>query len=113
MALNFKPLQRSAHWGTDGKRVITKLFGFAWTASKPSTSGTISRSVVNRAIAGKLSATEEQDIRSLFDGLRTAITDDDTAYDLRPHFTADRWHGNQRRIIRALAQDVVDNISAV
>ena len=110
MALNFKPLQRCAYWSTDGKRVITKLFTLL-VASAPTTGvSDISRSIVNRTIAGKLSATEEQDLRSLCNGLRDAIAAGDTSYDISDHFANDRWHGNQRRIIRALAQEVADTI---
>ena len=112
MANDYNPLQRNSSWSTDAKKVLRKLFALAETAANPSTSATISGSVVNRIIAGKLSSTEEQDIRSLFVGLRTAIDADDTAYDLQPHFSADRWTGNERRIIKALAQSVVDQISA-
>jgi len=92
--------------------VYRKLFGLAETAADPSTSATISRSVVNRTLAGKLSATEEQDVRTLFAGLRDAIDNDNTSYDLQPHFAGDRWTGNKRRIIKAMAQSVVDMISA-
>lgn len=112
MAVNYLPLRRNQEWSTDSKRVIAKLFGLAETAADPSTSSVISRSVVNRTLAGKVDASEEQDIRSLFKGLRQAIDDDNTAYDLQPHFAADRWTGNKRRIIKAMAQSVVDMISA-
>lgn len=112
MAVSYSALNRNQAWSSDQKIVYRKLFALAETAADPSTSATISRTVVNRTLGGKLSATEEQDVRSLFAGLRTAIDNDDTAYDLQPHFTADRWTGNQRRIIKAMAQAVVDMISA-
>lgn len=112
MANDYKPLNRNSSWSSDQKAVLRKLFGLAEAAAAPSTSTEISREIINKTLAGKLSATAEQDIRSLFDGLRKAIDDDDTAYDLQPHFTADRWTGNERRIIKALAQSVVDQISA-
>jgi hypothetical protein len=112
MAVNYKPLNRDQEWSVDEKNVYRKLFGLAETAADPSTSATISRTVVNQTLAGKVGAGEEQDLRSLFAGLRTAIDDDDTAYDLQPHFAADSWTGNHRRIVRAMAQSVVDMISA-
>ena len=112
MANNYKPLRRNSSRSTDEKRALEKLFGLAEDAADPSTSTEISRKIVNRTLAGKLSASAEQDLRSLFDGLRTAIDDDNTAYDLQPHFAADRWTGNERRIVKALAQSVVDQISA-
>ena len=191
MAMDYNSLQRGNSWSTDQKRVIRKLFDLAFTAADPSTSATISRTVVNQTLAGKLDAGEEQDFRSLFIGLRKAIDDaagvdytdlqfadagpdtittiigdftefvtagdtivvvgsvsndgsylvdsvtatvitldsgealsnegtadvsanisrDGTVYDLQPHFTADRWTGNQRKIIKALAQTVVDAIA--
>lgn len=112
MAVNYKPLNRSSEWTNDEKKVIRKLFGLAEAAADPSTSTEISRTIVNRTLAGKIDAGEEQDFRSLFEGLRTAIDNDDTAYDLQPHFAADRWTGNGRRVIKAMAQSVVDMISA-
>ena len=112
MAMNFAKLNRNQEWSTDQKKVYRKLFNTAFTAADPSTSATISRTVVNRTLAGKLDSLEEQDIRSLFAGLRTAIDDDDTAYNLNAHFGADRFTGNKRRIIKSLAQQVVDAISA-
>jgi len=191
MAMDYNSLQRGNSWSTDQKRVIRKLFDLAFTAADPSTSATISRTVVNQTLAGKLDAGEEQDFRSLFIGLRKAMDDaagvdytdlqfadagpdtittvigdftefvtagdtivvvgsvsndgsylvdsltatvitldsgealsnegtadvsanisrDGTVYDLQPHFTADRWTGNQRKIIKALAQTVVDAIA--
>ena len=112
MANDYTPLNRNSSWSTDQKAVLRKLFGLAETAAQtPSTSGDISRDIVNKTLGGKLSATAEQDIRSLFAGLRTAIDADDTDYDLQPHFTADRWTGNERRIIKALAQSVIDQIA--
>jgi hypothetical protein len=113
MAINYNPLNRNSSWSTDQKNVLRKVFGLAETAAAPSTSATISRTVLNRALGGKLPANQEQDIRSLFAGLRDAIDADDTAYDLSDHFAADSWTGNERRIIRAMAQSVVDMISAV
>lgn len=113
MAVNYKPLNRDNTFNEDKKIVLRRLFGLAEVAAAPSTSATISRSVVNRTLAGKLDASEEQDIRSLFAGLRNAIDNDNTSYDLQPHFAADSWSGNQRRIIKGMAQAVVDMISAV
>ena len=112
MAVNYKPLNRNQEWTEDQKIVYRRLFGLAEVAADPSTPATISRSVVNRTLAGKVSASEMQDLRSLFIGLRTAIDDDDTAYDLQPHFAADSWTGNKRKIVKAMAQSVVDMISA-
>jgi len=192
MAVNYKPLNRDNTWNEDKKIALRRLFGLAEVAAAGATAATISRSVVNRTIAGKLDAGEEQDIRTLFDGLRRAMTDttgitltdltfadadpdtiasaagdfttfvaagdtivvtdstsndgsylvdtvtsllitldaaetlvaegtadvtatisrDGTAYDLQRHFSGDRWTGNQRKIIKAMAQSVVDMISA-
>ena len=192
MAMDYNSLQRGNSWSTDQKRVIRKLFDLAFTAADPSTSATISRTVVNQTLAGKLDAGEEQDFRSLFIGLRKAMDDaagvdytdlqfadagpdtittvigdftefvtagdtivvvgsasndgsylvdsltatvitldsgealsnegtadvsanisrDGTVYDLQPHFAADSWTGNKRKIVKAMAQSVVDMISA-
>jgi len=192
MAVNYKPLNRNQEWTEDQKIVYRRLFGLAEVAADPSTPATISRSVVNRTLAGKVSASEMQDLRSLFIGLRKAIADaagvdytdlqfadagpdtittvvgdftefvtagdtivvvgsasndgsylvdsltatvitldsgealsnegtadvsanisrDGTVYDLQPHFAADSWTGNKRKIVKAMAQSVVDMISA-
>jgi hypothetical protein len=112
MAVNYKPLRRCQEWHTSEKRAFEKLFGLAETAADPSTSTVISRTTVNRTLAGKTDAGTEQDLRSLFAGLRTAIDNDDTGYDLQPHFASDTQTGNKRRIFRAMAQSVVDMISA-
>lgn len=112
MAVNYKPLNRDNSFTEDEKIVLRRLFGLAEVAANPSTSSTISRSVVNRTLAGKIGADAQQDLRSLFAGLRTAIDADNTAYDLQPHFSADRWTGNKRKIVKAMAQAVVDMISA-
>ena len=113
MAVNYKPLNRNQEWGTDAKRAIARLFGLAETAADHSTSATISRTVVNRTLAGKVSANEEQAFRSLFIGLRAAIDADDTSYDLNPHVTNCAWDSARRtKIIKNMAQSVVDMISA-
>lgn len=112
MAVNYKPLNRDNTWSEDQKIVLRRLFGLAETAADPSTSSVISREVVNRTLAGKLPADQEQDIRTLFIGLRTAIDNDDTTYDVGQHFAADSFRGNQRRIVKGMAQAVVDMISA-
>lgn len=113
MAVNYKKLNRNQEWGTDAKRAIARLFGLAETAADPSTSSVISRSVVNRTLAGKVSASEEQAFRSLFEGLRTAIDDDDTDYDLQPHVTNTAFSSSRRtKIIKGMAQEVIDMISA-
>jgi hypothetical protein len=112
MAVNFKPLNRNQTWSEDQKIVYRRLFNLAFAAAAPSVSASISRSIVNRTLAGKLDATEEQDIRSLFIGLRVAIDADNTSYDLQQHFGADRYTGRKRRIVKAMAQTVVDAISA-
>ena len=113
MAVNYKPLNRNQEWGTDAKHVIRKLFGLAETAAAPSVSATISREVVHRTLAGKVSANEEQAFRSLFAGLREAMDDDDTAYDLTPHLTNCAFDSARRtKIIKNMAQSVVDMISA-
>jgi hypothetical protein len=113
MAVNYKPLNRSQEWGTDAKGVIRRLFGLAETAADPSTSATISRSVVNRTLAGKVSAADEQAFRSLFAGLRTAIDNDDTSYDIKTHVTNCAFSSSRKtKIIKNMAQSVVDMISA-
>jgi hypothetical protein len=113
MAVNYKPLNRNQEWGTEAKAVLRKLFGLAEVAADPSTSATISRKVINRTIAGKLSASEEQCIRTLFGGLREAMDDDDTAYDITPHVTNNGMDSARRtKIIKNMAQSVVDMISA-
>ena len=112
MAVDFKSLNRNQTWTVDQKIVYRRLFNLAFTAAAPSVSATISRPVVNRTLAGKLDATEEQDLRSLFIGLREAMDNDDTGYALQQHFGADRWTGRKRRIVKAMAQTVVDAISA-
>ena len=112
MAVNFKPLNRNQTWTEDQKIVYRRLFKLAFAAADPSTSSEISRSIVNRTLAGKLDAGEEQDVRTLFAGLRVAIDADNTSYDLQAHFGADRYTGNKRRIVKAMAQTVVDAISA-
>jgi hypothetical protein len=112
MAVNFNPLNRNQTWSLDQKIVYRRLFNLAFAAADPSTSAEISRSIVNRTLAGKLDAGEEQDIRTLFAGLRVAIDNDDTDYNLQQHFAADRYTGNKRRIVKAMAQTVVDAISA-
>ena len=112
MAINHKPLLRCQEWSTDEKRVISKLFDLAFTAADPSTSATISRTVVNRTLAGKLDGTSEQDLRALFIVLRQRIDDDSTTAIGSEHFGATRWTGNKRRIIKAMAATVVAAISA-
>lgn len=113
MAVNYKPLNRNQEWSTDAKSAIRRLFGLAETAADPSTSSIISREVVNRTLAGKVSAKEEQAFRSLFEGLRTAIDNDDTSYDIQPHVTNSPWDSARRtKIIKNMAQSVVDMISA-
>ena len=113
MAVDYKPLRRNQEWGTEAKRAIAKLFGLAEAAAAPSTSSEISRTIVNRTLAGKVSANEEQAFRSLFEGLRQAMDDDDTAYDLQPHVTNCAWDSSRRtKIIKNMAQSVVDMISA-
>ena len=113
MAVNYKPLNRNQEWGTDAKRAIARLFGLAETAADPSDSSVISRDVVNRTLAGKLGAEEEQAMRSLFIGLRSAIDADDTSYDITPHFTSNSFSSARRtKIIKNMAQSVVDMISA-
>lgn len=112
MAIDHKPLRRCNEWSTDEKRVISKLFDLAFTAADPSTSATISRKVVNTTLAGKLDAGSEQDIRALFIILRQRIDDDDTTAAFGSHFGSSRWTGNKKRIIKAMAQTVVDAISA-
>ena len=114
MAVNYKPLNRNQEWGTDAKSAIRRLFGLAETAAAPSDSTVISRSVINRTLAGKVGADEEQAFRSLFDGLRTAMDNDDTAYDIQPHVTNNPFGSARRtKIIKNMAQSVVDMISAV
>jgi hypothetical protein len=114
MAVDYKPLRRNQEWGTDAKRAISKLFGLAEVAAAPSTSSVISRSIINRTLAGKVDAGEEQAFRSLFIGLREAIDNDDTAYDLQPHLTNCAFGSSRRtKIVKQMAQAVVDMISAV
>lgn len=114
MAVDYKPLRRNQEWSTDAKRAIAKLFALAETAAAPSVSTTISRDVVNRTLAGKIDAGEEQAMRSLFIGLRAAIDADNTAYDLTPHLTNCAFGSSRRtKIIKNMAQSVVDMISAV
>lgn len=113
MAVDYKPLRRNQEWGTDAKRAISRLFALAETAADPSTSATISREVVHRTLAGKVSANEEQAFRSLFEGLRTAIDADNTSYDLQPHVTNCAFDSARRtKIIKTMAQSVVSMISA-
>jgi hypothetical protein len=112
MAVNYKPLNRNQEWSSDEKKVLRKLFGLAEAAADPSTSATISRLVVHKTLAGKLDANEEQDIRTLFDGLRTAIDADDTGYDIVQHSTAFRMNGPKKKIIKTMAEAVVAMISA-
>ena len=113
MAVNYKPLNRNQEWSSDQKNVLRKLFGSAEIAADPSTSALISREIVNRTLGGKLSANEEQAIRSLFIGLRDAIDNDNTSYDLQPHVTNSPFDSARRtKIIKNMAQSVVDMISA-
>lgn len=113
MAVNYKPLNRNQEWGTDAKHAIRRLFGLAEAAAAPSTSSEISRTIVNRTLAGKVSAAEEQSFRSLFEGLREAMDNDDTSYDITPHVTNCAFSSSRRtKIIKGMAQDVVDMISA-
>jgi len=110
MAINHKPLRRCQEWSTDEKRVLSKLFDLAFTAATGA-STIISREVVNRTIAGKLDAGSEQDIRALFEVLRTRIDDTDTTPALGPHFGASRWTGNKKRIIKGMAETVIAAIT--
>lgn len=113
MAVNYKPLNRNQEWGTDAKRAIARLFGLAETAAAPSTSATISRSVVNRTLAGKVGADEEQSFRSLFEGLRNAMDADNASYDITPHVTNCAFGSARRtKIIKNMANEVVAMISA-
>jgi len=113
MAVNYKPLNRNQEWGTDAKAAIRRLFGLAEVAADPSTSATISRTVVNRTLAGKVSANEAQAFRTLFAGLRTAIDADNTSYDINDHVTNCPFDSARRtKIIKNMAQSVVDMISA-
>lgn len=106
--MNFNSLNRNQEWSTDHKKVIRKVFDLAEAAAVAEDATLISRSVVHTTLAGKLDASEEQDMRSLFAGLREAVGTTGSSYDLQPHFTADRYTGNKRRIIKGLAQQVVD-----
>jgi len=113
MAVDYKPLRRNQEWGTDAKRAISKLFGLAEDAADPSTSSEISRKIVHKTLAGKVSAGEQQAFQTLFAGLRTAMDNDDTTYDIKTHVTSCRWDSARRtKIIKDMAQDVVDMISA-
>jgi hypothetical protein len=113
MAVNYKPLNRNQEWGTDAKSAIRRLFGLAETAAAPSTSATISRKVVNRTLAGKVSAKEEQAFRTLFGGLRDAMDADNTSYDITPHVTNAAFSSARRtKIIKNMANEVIAMISA-
>lgn len=112
MAVSNAALNRSQDWSSDQKKVLRKVFATAQSAALAENSALVSRSIVHTQLAGKLDSLEEQDIRSLMEGIRYAIDNNNASYDLQPHFTADRWTGNKRRVIKAMAQAVVDQIPA-
>ena len=108
--MNFNSLNRNQEWSSDEKAVYRKLFNLGEAAALGEDEELVNRSIVHTTIAGKLSAEEAQDMRSLFIGIRSAITAQNPDYDLQPHFTADSYTGNKRRIVKGLAQQVVDQI---
>jgi hypothetical protein len=112
MAVNYKPLNRNQEWSTDAKAAIRRLFGLAEVAAAATTdSSKVSRTIVNRTLAGKVSAADEQAFRSLFIGLRAAMDAANTSYDIQPHVTNAAFESARKtKIIKGMAQSVVTMI---
>jgi len=112
MAVDYKELYREQEWSTDEKRALARVFALAEVAAAPSVSATISEKVVHKELGGKLAADETHDLQKVFEGLRAAIDADNASYDIAPHFRAHRWNGNKERVVRAMANAVIAQVSA-
>ena len=112
MAVDYKPLNRNQTWSTPEKEALRGVFALAETAAAPSDSSVISRTAIQRKVGGRLNATEQHGIRTLFAGLRDAMDTDDTGYVIKTHIGSTHWSGQKHKIITDMAQAVVDQISA-
>lgn len=110
-SIDYKSLNRQTNLTVQQKAALKKIFIVAEKAVAERTPSLVGVVVIHRAMGGAgFNGDEKHDIQALFKQVRIAIATDDSKRDLSQVIGSFRMGGNKRKIIRNMANQLLDQI---